>query len=182
MGHTVVDVIRPGWWAMPSTVASLKELLEKKIKDSGGARHNDVYVFQLWDNTLHAAWAEKSATIPHTKDALGKYHVQGDAIIVSASTQIEVFKMVLPLLRVAKKHSSVLVGPLPWYLYTACCRDSEHVTNLRKDDYRSRMRADCDTARQKLRDPAWFNGFEQTKAINPGRTLRELCDKNGMDE
>jgi hypothetical protein len=44
------------------------------------------------------------------------------------------------------------------------------------------MRADCDTARQKLKDSAWFNGLEKTKAINPGRTLREFCDTNGMDE
>ncbi len=115
-------------------------------------------------------------------ESINQHHVHGEAIIVSASTQTEVFKIVLPLLRVAKKHSSVLVGPLPRYLYTVCCRYSEHVTNLRKDDYISRMRADCDSARQKLKDSAWFNGLEQTKAINPGRTLRELCDKNGTDK
>jgi hypothetical protein len=82
---------------------------------------------------------------------MGKYHVQGDAIIVPASTQTEIFKMVLPILNAAKSFNTVLVGPLPRYLYASCCRDKDHVTNLRKDDYRSKMRADCDMARQKLR-------------------------------
>jgi hypothetical protein len=166
LGHQVIDVIRPGWRVMPSTVLSMKDLLEKRIKEAGGCKHNDTYVFQLWDNTLHAAWAEELATIPHTKDALGKYHVQGDAIIVPSSTQTEIFKMVLPILNVAKSFNTVLVGPLPRYLYASCCRDKDHVTNLRKDDYRSKMRADCDMARQKLKDSAWFSGFERAKAIN----------------
>jgi hypothetical protein len=69
LGHVVVEVARPGWRAMPGTVASMKELLERKIAETGGTRLNDVYIFQLWDNTLHAAWAEDSATIPHTKDS-----------------------------------------------------------------------------------------------------------------
>ncbi len=182
MGHKVIDVIWPGWRVMPSTVLSMKELLEKRIKEAGGCKHNDIYVFQLWDNTLHAAWAEELATIPHTKDALGKYHVQGDAIIVQASTQTEIFKMVLPILKVAKSFNTVLVGPLPRYLYASCCRDKDHVTTLRKDDYRSKMRADCDMARQKLKDSAWFSGLEKAKAINLGRSLRDFCDKEGMDE
>jgi hypothetical protein len=182
LGHAVLEVTRPGWRAMPGVVASLKEQLESRVAESVSARHNDVYVFQLWDNSLHAAWAEESATIPHTKDSLGKYHVHGDAIIVPAAAQTEIFKLVLPLLTVAKRHSTVLLGPLPRYLYSACCRDSEHVTNLRKDDYRAKMRADCDAAIQKLRDSAWFCGLEKAKAINPGRSIREHCDMKGADE
>ncbi len=49
-------------------------------------------------------------------------------------------------------------------------------------NYRSKMRADCDMARQKLRDSAWFSGLEKAKVINPGRSLRDFCDKEGMDE
>ncbi len=180
--HAVRLCARPGWRAMPGTVASMKELLEEKVAESGGARLNDVYVFQLWDNTLHAAWAEDSATIPHTKDSLGRFHVHGDAFIVPVSTQTEVFKMLLPLLRTASSHSSVLVGPLPRYLYVSCCRDKEHVTNLKNDDFRTKMRADCDNARQKIRDSAWINGLVRTKAINPGRSLRELCERTGINE
>ncbi len=45
LGHDVVEVARPGWRAMPGTVASMKELLELKIAESGGTRLNDVYVF-----------------------------------------------------------------------------------------------------------------------------------------
>ncbi len=182
LGHSVIEVARPGWRAMPGTVASMKELLELKIAESGGTRLNDVYVFQLWDNTLHAAWAEDSATIPHTKDNLGKYHVHGGAIIVPAPTQTEIFKMLLPLLRTASSHSSFLVGPLPRYLYSSCCRDKEHVTNLKNDDFRAKMRAECDMARQKLRDSAWISGLVRTKAINPGRSLREFCERTGIDE
>jgi lysophospholipase L1-like esterase len=167
---------------MPGTVASMKELLEQKITESGGTMHNDVYVFQLWDNTLHAAWAEDTATIPHTKDSLGKYHVHGDAIIVPVSTQTEIFKTLLPLLRRASNHSSVLVGPLPRYLYVPCCRDQEHVTNLKNDDFRTKMRTECDNARQKIRDSAWISGLARTKAINPGRSLREFCVRAGIDE
>ncbi len=37
-------------------------------------------------------------------------------------------------------------------------------------------------ARQKLRDSAWICGLEKTKAINPGRSLRELSEKTGTDE
>ncbi len=142
LGHSVIEVARPGWRAMPGTVTSMKELLEQKITESGGSMHNDVYVFQLWDNTLHAAWAEDTATIPHTKDSLGKYHVHGDAIIVPVSTQTEIFKTLLPLLRTASNHSSVLVGPLPRYLYVSCCRDQEHVTNLKNNDFRTKMRTE----------------------------------------
>jgi hypothetical protein len=182
LGHSVIEVARPGWRAMPGTVASMKELLEQKIAESGGARLNDVYVFQLWDNTLHAAWAENSATIPHTKDSLGKYHLHGEAIIVPVSTQTDVFKMLLPLLRTACNHSSVLVGPLPRYLYVSCCRDKEHVTNMKNDDFRTKMRAECDIARQKIRDSAWINGLVRTKVINPGRSLREFCERAGVEE
>ncbi len=59
-------------------------LAQSQERREAGSKHNDVYVFQLWDNTLHGAWAEETATIPHTKDSLGKFHVHGDAIILSA--------------------------------------------------------------------------------------------------
>jgi hypothetical protein len=44
IGHTVIDVIRPGWRVMPSTVLSMKELLEKRIKAVGGCKHIDICV------------------------------------------------------------------------------------------------------------------------------------------
>jgi hypothetical protein len=102
---------------LQSTVSSLTTTLENSIDLAGGSSPNDVFVFQLWDNTLHAAWAEGTVAIPHTCDSGGRYHVHGDAILIPAASQVEVFKTLLPLLKCAEWHGSVMLGPLPRYLY-----------------------------------------------------------------
>jgi lysophospholipase L1-like esterase len=76
----------------------------------------------------------------------------------------------------------VLIGPLPRYLYSACCRDKENVTNIHRDDYRTKMRSECDAARQKIRNSVWINKLGRVSTINPGRAIRKFCDQTSINE
>jgi hypothetical protein len=43
------------------------------------------------------------------------------------------------------------------------------------------MRADCDAARQKIRNSAWINSLERVNTINV-RASREFCEESGVDK
>jgi hypothetical protein len=111
--------------------------------------------------------------LPHSKDFNGKYHVYGEAVLAPRDTQFEMFRTCIPILKQASGKNSIILAPLPRYLYSRCCDDPDHVAGLESPDYRGKMREDVDNARQHLKDFAWSCGIRNVKSMNPGRSLME---------
>ncbi len=119
------------------------------------------------------ARSEECIYLPHSKDSNGKYHVYGEAVLAPRDTQFEMFRTCIPILKQATGKNSVILAPLPRYMYSRCCEDPEHVAGLESPNHRRKMRDEVDSARQHLKDFAWSCGIRNAKAMNPGRSLME---------
>ncbi len=99
-------------------VSQTAERLDSARKSSG----DDIYIFQLFDNSFHMARSE-GIYLPHSKDSSGRYHVYGEAVLASRETQFEMFHTCLSLLKITAGKNSVILAPLPRYLFSRCCED-----------------------------------------------------------
>jgi hypothetical protein len=119
------------------------------------------------------ARSDECIYLPHSKDSNGKFHVYGEAVLAPRDTQFEMFRTCIPILKQASGKNSIILAPLPRYLYSRCCEDPDHVAGLESPNHRGKMRDDVDNARQHLKDFAWSCGIRNVKAMNPGRSLME---------
>jgi hypothetical protein len=112
------------------SVELLATLVDEKVAEAGGGSKEDIYVFQLYDNSFHMARTDDCIYLPHSKDSCGNYHVFGEAVLAPRDSQFEMFRASLPLLRKADGKRTVIMAPLPRYLYSRCCDDTGHVVGL----------------------------------------------------
>jgi hypothetical protein len=77
---------------------------------------------QLFDDSLHRTCSEDCEYLPHSKDARRKYHVYGEAVLASRESKFEMFWACLPLLQMAKGRRTIILAPLPRYLFSRCCK------------------------------------------------------------
>jgi hypothetical protein len=157
-GSAAIVAAKPGWRVSASAVESLLSLASMKIED--------VYIYQLFDNSFHMARSEEFVLLPHSKDASGRYHVFGEAVLAPRDTQFDLFRTCLPLLKLSEGKKALILSPLPRYLYERCCADKDHVVGLEENGHRDRMREDAEKSRTFLKDFAWTCGLRHAKTLN----------------
>jgi hypothetical protein len=172
-GALTVLAAKPGWRISKAAVEDLVKLTSECLDAAGKSAGEDFFIFQLFDNSFHMARSEECTYLPHSKDSNGRYHVFGEAVLAPRDTQFEMFRTCIPILKQAAGKNSVMLAPLPRYLYSSCCEDPEHVAGLDSPNHRGKMRDEVDSARQHLKDFAWSCGIRNAKALNPGRSLME---------
>ncbi len=67
----------------------------------------------------------------------------GDIHMVSDSTIGELITMVKPLFVLAALLLTVIMPPIPRYVFVGCCRESGHSTNVGSDGYSSKILESC---------------------------------------
>jgi hypothetical protein len=173
IGALTVLAAKPGWRISKAAVEDLVKLTTERLDAAGKSSGEDFFIFQLFDNSFHMARSEECIYLPHSKDSNGKYHVFGEAVLAPRDTRFEMFRTCIPILKQATGKNSVILAPLPRYMYSSCCEDPEHVAGLESPNHRGKMRDEVDSARQHLKDFAWSCGIRNAKALNPGRSLME---------
>jgi hypothetical protein len=80
-GAATITAAKPGRRVSNAVVENLAALVDEKVAEAGGGSKEDIYVFQLYDNSFHMARTEDCIYLPHSKDSCGNYHVFGEAVL-----------------------------------------------------------------------------------------------------
>jgi hypothetical protein len=130
LGQGVITLAYPGFRPNVSAIAQLVEKL-----DSLKLSKNDTVVLDLLSNVAfmgaddgglptEAIWAED-----------GRYHVIGSLTTAPPSVIKKNLALCTPMGEVLGNAGTVLVSPVPRYMYNRCCGNVTHVENLTDPDY-----------------------------------------------
>ena len=75
--------------------------------------------------------------------------------------------MVKPILDLVNHHLKIIVSPIPRYLCTRCCLDTDHVSNLEEDSYQSNQEEAIHACRKHLKDFAFRQGVRNLSWSSP---------------
>jgi hypothetical protein len=173
-GLHVLEISRPGLRILKGKIRSLHDDVREAVNNEIVVDDNTVAVCQLFDNSFHAAWwesDEECRLLPHRAGAGGTYHVDGAETVEPIETQTSLFKIAEPVLHAVEEMPTIILTPLPRYLYSRCCSDTGHVSNLEDAGYVKGQNDALEASRRHIKDCAWKNGFRCTRALNPGATL-----------
>jgi hypothetical protein len=124
-GHMVVDLTSGGWTPKTGKIEKVSETLEKL--DLTGS---DTVVIDPMSNSAYLGTDEDGLPIPAEKsDEDGRYHLLGDLQLAPPSAFKNCFKNMERMLVFAGGAKVVFIVPLPRYVISGCCNNSEHVTN-----------------------------------------------------
>jgi hypothetical protein len=119
---TFANTTTVGWMATDENVKKLTALIESHSQET------DAYVFDLLGNSsVRFKQADGTTALPFKSN--GRYHLGGDVVVTPPDIFAEVIKKVIPLLKSTGCKPSVIIPPLPRYLFARCCNDTEHCTN-----------------------------------------------------
>jgi len=175
----VVDVSVPGFRITEGSVASMVSDMEAAI--NGLPDDKTIVLLQPFDNSIFFASKARGEKILTRKGKDGKFHVDGDLKMVSKEDMKVMFLETIPMIKAARGKKVLIMGPLPRYLYSKCCRDSSHCTNFGFHDY-------TDTSLQAMREVySWLNSFlfmrrmKDVKIFNPIAAMGFLDGKVSLD-
>jgi hypothetical protein len=124
-GHMVVDLTSRGWTPKPDKIEKLCETLEKL-----NLTEFDTVVIDPMSNSAYLGTDEDGLPIPAEKsDEDGRYHLYGDLQLAPPSAFKNALKNMEKLLAYVGNAKVVFVIPLPRYVLSGCCADTEHVSN-----------------------------------------------------
>jgi hypothetical protein len=127
LGYSVTDLSRPGWLATPDNIASLIVQLAN-IKLAPGF----AVVFDLLGNTSHRyEQFDGMQSLPQNEG--GRYHMPGPVVMCEPETYRKIVKTLGPILLSAQDATKVSVPPLPRYIFSPCCNNTTHCSNLDKE-------------------------------------------------
>jgi hypothetical protein len=119
---TFANITTVGWMATAENVKNLGALIDSRSQET------DAYVFDLLGNSsVRFEQADGTTALPFKSN--GRYHLGGDVVVTPPDIFSEVVKKVIPLLKSIGNKPSVIIPPLPRYLFARCCNDTDHCTN-----------------------------------------------------
>ena len=124
-GHMVVDLTSKGWTPKPGKIEKLCEILEKL-----NLTETDTVIIDPMSNSAYLGTDEDGLPIPTEKsDEDGRYHLLGDLQLAPPSAFKNCMKNIEKMLAYVGGAKVVLIIPLPRYVLTGCCANTDHVTN-----------------------------------------------------
>jgi hypothetical protein len=124
MGCSVTDLTRPGWLATTDNIEALISQMSKTQLEPGFSvafelLGNASYRFEQFDGTQ---------ALPQKEN--GRYHMKGPVVICETETYKKIIRSLSPVLLSAQDAVKVLIPPLPRYVFSPCCSNPQHCTNL----------------------------------------------------
>jgi hypothetical protein len=130
-GAIVIDLTKPGWMVTESNIESLQKELNA-FADS----EDTAVIFDLFGNSAYKfKHVDGSLVLPFKVG--GGYHFLGEIHLDTDRKIGELIDSVKPLLLTCKNLLMVVNPPLPRHVFTPCCSDKGHATNLGEEGFRS---------------------------------------------
>jgi lysophospholipase L1-like esterase len=124
-----VDNTVPGWMPTPENIATLVERVRALSADK-----NSAFIFDLLGNSsVRYEQYDGSTSLPFKSQ--GKFHLGGDVVVCPLELFKKTIAGILPILKEIGDAPSVIVPPIPRYLFARCCTDAGHCTNASNADY-----------------------------------------------
>ena len=124
--HTV-----SGWIASPSNISKVCEELDITLTVADAKTlcvldflSNSTFRYTLYDGTQSLPMRLQSG-----------YHLPGDVVICDNNVIVKLVDNVMPLITKLGGMPMVIIPPLPRYIFSGCCDDAEHCTNVSHDGY-----------------------------------------------
>ena len=100
--------------------------------------------------------------------------MEGDSVFEPKELQYSIFNQAKPLLVEAGDLKKILISPIPRYPKESCCRNPEHVPNLKEDSYGTNLEDAVLASRRNLNDFAFRQGIRNIRVLGPWSNLRKL--------
>jgi hypothetical protein len=136
-GAVVIDLTKPGWMITEANVEALRNEISALSNMEDAA-----IIFDLFGNSSYR-FQHVDGTLVLPIRVGGGYHLLGEVHMVSDTGISELISMVLPLFIAACALLTVIMPPLPRYVFVGCCRENGHSTNVGMDGYSSKILDSC---------------------------------------
>jgi hypothetical protein len=143
-GLEVIDLTVPGWVASPENISAVTT----SLKELGNANNHCMVIDPFSNSTFRFEQFDGSTSLPFKSG--GKYHLAGDVSVCTLNAFQKQVEAIVPILAAKKDSHCVLLPPLPRYLFTPCCGNQQHCTNLSEDVYCGKIMSDLIAVRHKL--------------------------------
>jgi hypothetical protein len=144
-GKRVIDLTKPGWLASKENILALAEKL-KSIECS----EKSTLVFDLFGNSsFRFEQFDGSFSMPF-KHA-GRYHLAGKIVACPVPVYKQILENTATVLMLHQSAKVVIVPPLPRYLFSGCCKQSGHSTNVSDPGHSSPLLSDTIGLRNHLK-------------------------------
>jgi hypothetical protein len=163
LGLKVVDLTSPGWIASPANVAITLGKLEKY---NCGA--SDILILDLYGNISYR-FEQFDGLVSFPYKTGGRYHLAAKVMACPQNIFRKTLDNTAPILTVCKMSVCIVIPPLPRYLFTGCCKQSDHSTNVGDPDHAKTMLMDVLGLRNTLKK------FVSGLGLNRCRVLESCC-------
>jgi hypothetical protein len=143
-GRNVVDLTTPGWVASPENI---KELVEKLEKTQCGEK--DILVLDLFGNMSYR-FEPFDGTLSLPFKSNGNYHLAGKVVVCPTATFKKTLEKTANLLA-WKNSTCIVIPPLPPYVFSGCCPQEDHCTNVGKTNHERLLMAEIIGLRNMLK-------------------------------
>jgi hypothetical protein len=126
------DVSVPGWTPTSENIKAFVELVENKNSVSAG------FVFDLLGNSsVRFEQFDGSTAMPFKSG--GIFHLGRRVTPTPLGNFRKIIELVLPIFKAKGNKPCAIVPPMPRYLFSRCCMDSGHCTNMNEKDFPEKM-------------------------------------------
>jgi hypothetical protein len=124
LGYSVTDLSRLGWLATQENINALILQMSQLQLPPGFS-----VVFDLLGNASHR-YEQLDGTQALPSKENGQYHMPGPVVTCDVQIFCRIIKSLEPVMMSAQDAVKVSVPPLPRYIFSACCNNPHHCTNL----------------------------------------------------
>ena len=134
-GFEVTDLCTPGWTPSKDNLKKAENYLMEFRPEA-----QDRVIMDLWSNSAFMGTDESGLPCrPQRDPADHKYHVPGQLQAAPQTLFQTIMRDASGLIGAAGSAMVVLVTPIPRYLMSKCCRDTEHITNWGTEEFRAEL-------------------------------------------
>jgi hypothetical protein len=104
----------------------------------------------------------------------GNFHAIGELEVVPKDLQWRLFEQVEKEMSKYKTNQLVILAPLPRYLENPCCNQKDHMTSMKKEEYKKKLEEDIYKLRQNLKDFAFRKGWKSAVTVSTWGRVKKL--------
>jgi hypothetical protein len=149
------------------------EVIAAKIKEAIAKRRPASIIFQFLDNSVFQALTEEWSRIPPRK-LDGRLHFDGDIVVADKAAMTRMLRICRPTFNATEDIPTVMIGPLPRYVSSACCGDPEHMANRCTPGFLTKMKSELDGINRTIKEFLHNLGYNNIRAMDPWVGLGQL--------
>jgi hypothetical protein len=128
-GISVTDLTQPSWLATPENIDYLASKLNTIVPEK-----NSIVILELFGNSTYR-YRQFDGTMALPFKYNNGYHLEGDVGVCDDASFTRLCTMLDPVFDACGKSVKIVIPPLPRHLYTGCCSNKKHCTNIKNEDY-----------------------------------------------